>query len=64
MFFPQFGPMELILILAIVLLVFGVGKLPQALGSIGRGIREFRKGVSGEDVSPPRSDTPTAPPTA
>ncbi|GIW07628.1 MAG: hypothetical protein KatS3mg060_2433 [Dehalococcoidia bacterium] len=62
MMFPQLGPMELILILAIVLLIFGVGKLPQALGSIGRGIREFRKAVSGEDTTT-RTDKPSPPPT-
>ncbi|MCS6803003.1 MAG: twin-arginine translocase TatA/TatE family subunit [Chloroflexota bacterium] len=65
MFFPQLGPMELILILAIVLLIFGVGRLPEALGSIGRGIREFRKAVSGTETPPPASsDKPSAPPTA
>ena len=39
----RMGPMEIALILLIVLIVFGVGKLPQVGGAIGRGIREFRK---------------------
>ncbi len=36
------GPMEIALTLLIVITVFGVGKLPQVGGAIGRGIREFR----------------------
>jgi sec-independent protein translocase protein TatA len=40
---PKFGPLELILILVIVTMLFGVGKLPEVFGSVGRGIREFRK---------------------
>lgn len=45
------GPLELILILVIVAMLFGVGKLPEVFGSVGRGIREFRKAAS-EDESP------------
>ena len=40
---PNFGPVELILILVIVTMLFGVGKLPEVFGSVGRGIREFRR---------------------
>jgi sec-independent protein translocase protein TatA len=43
----RLGWPEMILILVIVLIVFGVGKLPQVGGAIGKGIREFRKGASG-----------------
>jgi sec-independent protein translocase protein TatA len=37
------GPVELILILVIVAMLFGVGKLPEIFGALGKGIREFRK---------------------
>jgi sec-independent protein translocase protein TatA len=37
------GPMELVLLLAIVIIIFGVGRLPEVGGAIGRGIRDFRK---------------------
>jgi len=40
---PKIGPMELIIILVIVVLIFGVGKLPQAAGSLGKAMKEFRK---------------------
>lgn len=43
---------ELIVILAIVLLLFGPGRLSRIAGEIGRGIREFRSGVKGEDDEP------------
>ncbi len=42
------GPWEISLILLIILIIFGVGKLPQIGGAIGKGIREFRKGQSGQ----------------
>lgn len=37
------GPMELILLLVIVLIIFGPGKLPDIGSAVGKGIREFRK---------------------
>jgi len=46
---PRIGPMEIVIILVIVLLIFGVGKLPQVGKSIGEGIRNFRKASGGED---------------
>lgn len=39
---------EIVLILVVVLIVFGVGKLPQVGGALGKGIRAFRKGQAGE----------------
>ena len=50
------GPTELIIILVIVLLLFGVGRLSRIGGELGRGIREFRTGLKGdEDESVPDS---------
>jgi sec-independent protein translocase protein TatA len=40
--------MEIALILLIVLIVFGVGRLPQIGGAVGRAIREFRKAQQGD----------------
>ncbi len=47
MFGPGFGWPEALIILAVVLIVFGVGKLPQVGGALGKGIREFRRGKAG-----------------
>ena len=46
----RIGPWEIALILVIILIVFGVGKLPQVGGAIGKGLRAFKKGQQGEDV--------------
>jgi sec-independent protein translocase protein TatA len=43
---PVPGPMELILLLVIVLIIFGPGKLPDIGNAVGKGIREFRKASS------------------
>lgn len=43
------GPWEIALILVIILIVFGVGKLPQVGGALGKGIRAFKKSQRGED---------------
>ena len=40
---PIPGPWELILLLVIVLIIFGPGKLPDIGNAVGKGIREFRK---------------------
>ncbi len=45
----RLGAMEIGLILVLVLIVFGVGKLPQIGGAVGKSIREFRKASRGED---------------
>ncbi|MFN8454864.1 MAG: twin-arginine translocase TatA/TatE family subunit [Anaerolineae bacterium] len=42
---PTLSMPELMIILVIVLIVFGAGRLPQVGRSIGQGIREFRQGV-------------------
>ena len=49
MAFPHIGPWEIGLILVIILIIFGVGKLPQVGGAIGKGMRAFRRGQRGED---------------
>lgn len=42
------GPLEIGLIVFIVLVLFGAGRLPQVGSALGKGIRAFRKGQSGE----------------
>ena len=45
---PTLGPTELILILVIVIIFFGVGRLPEVFGGLGKGIREFRRAAKDE----------------
>jgi len=55
----RMGPWEIGLILVIVLIIFGVGKLPQVGAHLGKGIREFRKATRGnldeDQAQPPKS---------
>ena len=48
------GPTELIILLVIVMMVFGIGRLPQVGSAIGNALSEFRKAQDGEsaDESP------------
>ena len=46
--FGKLGLPELIIIVVIILVVFGAGKLPEVGGAIGKGIRAFREGQKGE----------------
>lgn len=51
----KFGPWEIGLILVIILIVFGVGKLPDIGRQMGKGIRDFKKfssGAADEDAKP------------
>ena len=47
--FRSFGVPEIILILVIIMIFFGVGKLPQVGSALGKGLRAFKRGQSGED---------------
>jgi len=56
--FKSFGWPEIVLILVIVLIIFGVGKLPQVSSAIGKGIRSFKKAQSGEEEKEVTSPEP------
>jgi len=50
-----FGMPELIIILAIVLVIFGAGRLPEIGGAFGKSIRNFKKAAEGKediDITP------------
>jgi sec-independent protein translocase protein TatA len=52
----RLGPTELIIILIIVLLLFGVGRIGKIAGELGSGIRAFKDGLQGDQKNP--SETP------
>ncbi len=58
MFGGRLGPVEIGLILVIILIIFGVGKLPQVGGAIGKSIRAFKKAQTGEDEEEVNSPQP------
>jgi len=47
--FGSLGTTELIIILVIVILLFGVGRIGKVAGELGSGIRSFREGLKGGD---------------
>ena len=47
--FGRFGIWEIVLILVIILIIFGVGKLPQVGSALGKGLRAIKKGQTGEE---------------
>ena len=53
----SFGLTEMVIILAIVLVLFGAGKLPTVMGDLAKGVRNFKAGLKDEQPEP----TPPAP---
>lgn len=43
------GPTELIIVLVIVMLIFGVGRLPEIGGALGKSLRSFKKSVTTDE---------------
>jgi sec-independent protein translocase protein TatA len=56
----DFGPPELLIVLAIVVVLFGAGRLAGIGAGLGRGIREFRKELRDEDEDRHSAPTPDA----
>ncbi len=50
--FGQLGVPELLIILVIVLVIFGAGRLTEIMGAMGKGIREFRKAAGDDEPKP------------
>jgi sec-independent protein translocase protein TatA len=53
---PNIGPLEIVIVLIIVLVIFGPKRLPDLGRSLGRGMREFKESVTGRD----RDELPAA----
>jgi sec-independent protein translocase protein TatA len=53
------GPSEILIVLVIVVLIFGPGRLARTMGEIGKGIRAFKDSVSPKEDLPSVSDTNT-----
>lgn len=52
----SFGPFELLLIVVLILILFGAGKLPKVMGDLGSGLRSFRKGISGKEQNEEKTE--------
>ncbi len=51
---PTIGPLELVLVLLVILIFFGVGRLPEVGSALGEAIREFRRGT--RELEPPSKE--------
>ena len=58
----RMGPWEIGLILVVILIVFGVGKLPQVGGAMGKGLRAFKKGQQGLEEDEGEAEVKTTKP--
>ncbi len=47
------GVWQVVLILVIVLIIFGAGKLPKVMGELAKGVKTFRSGLKEEDQAKP-----------
>jgi sec-independent protein translocase protein TatA len=54
------GPLEIVLIVVALLLLFGAKRIPEIARSIGQALREFKKGLkdASSDTTPPRQGDP------
>ncbi len=50
------GIWQIVLILVVVLIVFGAGKLPSVMGDVGKGMKNFKQGLNGEDGDDDKKD--------
>ena len=48
--FRNLGPMELLIIVAIIMILFGGKKIPELMHGLGKGINEFKRGTQGGGV--------------
>ena len=51
------SPVQIVIVLAVVLLIFGPRRLPEIGRGLGRGIRDFRQGLSGAPSEPPARES-------
>jgi sec-independent protein translocase protein TatA len=53
-----FGPVELVIILVIVIILFGPGRLSKTMGELGSGIRSLKDGLNGEKKDDDQAKAP------
>jgi sec-independent protein translocase protein TatA len=53
---------HILIVLLVVLIVFGAGRLPHVMGDLGKGIRSFKEGLSGDAPKDDKKDQAKLPP--
>jgi sec-independent protein translocase protein TatA len=57
MFGVTWGPMQIIVVLLLVVLLFGKGKISDVMGDFAKGIKSFKKGLADDDTPPSSQQT-------
>ena len=62
----SFSAFHWIVVLLVILILFGAGKLPQVMGDLAKGVKAFKQGMKDDSdaEAPPPAPTPPAPPPA
>ncbi len=60
----NFGPTELIILLVIIILLFGVGRIGKVAKELGSGIRSFREGLKGDEEQKQGTEEQQKPPSS
>ncbi len=58
------SPLEWIVVLIIVVIFFGVGKLPKVMGQMGKGVKAFKEGMNETDTEKAQKAIDVTPPAA
>jgi sec-independent protein translocase protein TatA len=58
----EFGLPEMLIVLVLVVLLFGPGRIGKVASELGKGIRSFRDGLTGKDAEKKDGETPAEPP--
>jgi sec-independent protein translocase protein TatA len=61
-FLRDFGLPELLIILVIIVILFGPGRIGKVAGELGKGIRSFRDGITGKEGEKKADEIPPEPP--
>ena len=61
-YLQDFGIPELLIILVIIILLFGPGRIGKVAGELGKGIKSFKDGLQGEKQDEPDAETKTTEP--
>lgn len=56
------GFWQVVLIVVVVLIIFGAGKLPKVMGDLAKGLRSFKEGMHEEEMTPKKTQARLSPP--
>jgi sec-independent protein translocase protein TatA len=57
-----FSIWHILIVLVVVLVIFGAGRLPQVMGDLGKGIKSFKSGLNADEKTADKTDQAKLPP--